>query len=135
MAYSVQDAEMIKTKALPAADAAASTDGLDLGAMTSRGSRLTPMEFQLTVPAVPDLVDDKTIIYDVQTDNDVAFGSPKTVIDNIATSTGADSAGAAAVSERFRPATDWERYVRVVATVLVGGGDNTGVDMTLKALF
>ena len=131
----LQDAELIKTKALPAAGAAASCDAIDLGAQSGRQSFVAPVEFEVSVPATPDLVEAKTIIIDIQTDNDAAFGSAKTVIDNIITVTGAAlAAGGAAASQKFRLPTDAERYVRATATVLADGGDNTAVSFTLKAL-
>ena len=135
MTMNVQDATFIQTKALPAAGAAAATDPIDTGARTARGDFLADVEFRLTVPATPSLVDTKTITYSVETDNDVAFGSAKVINPGLVVSTGAGGAGAAAVDERFRLPTDVERYVRVKATVEAGGGDNTGVSMTFKALF
>jgi hypothetical protein len=136
MGFALQDANLIVTKALPAAAASANSDAIDLGPLTANGRTLENMEFQVDVPATPSLVEAKTIIVDIQTDNDAAFGSPKTVIDNIITVTGAAlAAGGAAASEKFRLPTTVERYVRAVATVLTAGGDNTGVSFTLKALF
>jgi len=135
MTMNVQDATFIQTKALPAAGASAATDPIDTGARTARGDFVADVEFRLTVPATPSLVDTKTITYSVETDDDVAFGSAKVINAGLVVSTGAGGAGAAAVDERFRLPTDVERYVRVKATVEAGGGDNTGVSMTFKALF
>jgi len=92
------------------------------------------MEWRLTVPACPDLVNDKTIIYSIETDNDVAFGSAKVVNANLITMTGAGGVGCAAVDERFKLPSDSERDVRVKATVLAAGGDNTGISFTLDLL-
>jgi len=129
----VQDASLNQSKALPAAGASASTTGIDLGPAQDF---LATVEFEVAVPATPALVETKTIIVDIQTDNDVAFGSPKTIIDNIITVTGqAAAAGGAAASERFRVPTNVERYLRATATVLAAGGDNTAVSFTLKPCF
>ena len=134
--HGVRDASLVKTKALPAAGAAASTDGIDTGARTGRGAALEDVEYRVSIPATPSLVEDKTIIVDIQTDNDVAFGSATTLIDNAITVTGAaQAAGGAAAEYRFRLPSDAERYLRATATVLAQGGDNTGVDFTLEALF
>ena len=132
-----RDASLAETKALPAAAATAYTDGIDLGARNATlGKFLAECEFLVAVPATPSLVEAKTIIVDIQTDNDVAFGSAKTVIDNIFTVTGAAAAaGGAAASERFRLPSNVERYLRAAATVLADGGNNTGVSFTLEALF
>ena len=136
MGHLQKDANLSETKALPAAAASAVTTGIDLGALTgiAGAARLEDMEWRLTVPACPDLVDDKTIIYSIETDNDVAFGSAKVVNANLITMTGAGGVGCAAVDERFKLPSDSERYVRVKATVLVGGGDNTGISFTLDLL-
>lgn len=136
MARNLQDAELIETKALPAAGATAYTDAIDLGAKSDRAELAAEVEFEVSVPATPALVEAKTIILDIQTDEDSAFGSPKTVIDNIITVTGAAlAAGGAAASQRFRLPTNAERYLRASATVLADGGNNTAVSFTLKALF
>ena len=136
MGFNVQDALLVETKALPAAAATAETDPIDLGAQSGKQDFLAEAEFEVSVPATPNLVEAKTIIFDIQTDNDPAFGSPKTVIDNLMTVTGAGSAaGGPAASERFRLPTNVERYLRATATVLADGGNNTGVAFTLKALF
>jgi hypothetical protein len=136
MQPNLQDNELIETKALPAAAATAYTDGIDLGAQSGKQDFAAEVEFEVSIPATPDLVEAKTIIVDIQTDNDSAFGSPTTIIDNIITVTGqALAAGGAAASARFRVPAGVERYLRAGATVLVNGGDNTGVSFTLKALF
>lgn len=136
MGYDRKDANLIATIALPAAAAEAVTAGIDLGALSSGpgAARLEDKEFELTVPACPVLVEDKTIIYSIETDDDSAFGSAKVVNANLITMTGSATPGCAAVAERFRLPSDCERYVRIRAAVLVGGGDNTGVSMTLSLL-
>lgn len=136
MPFNVQDALLSRSKALPAAGASASTDGIDLEAQSGKQDFLAPVEFEVAVPATPSLVEAKTIIIDIVTDNDVAFGSPKTIIDNIITVTGqAAAAGGLAASEWFRLPTSVERYLRATATVLAAGGDNTAVSFTLKPCF
>ncbi len=137
MSYKLQDSELLKTKALPAANASAATAAMDLGARTAKASRLEEMEFEVSVPATPDLVEDKTVILTIETDDDSAFGSATAVHTAIITVTGAGAAaGGAAASQRFRLPTDnLERYIRATAAVLASGGDNTGVSFTLKALF
>ncbi|HET6441858.1 MAG TPA: hypothetical protein VFH53_05725 [Phycisphaerae bacterium] len=136
MSHAVADKDLTVTKALPAAAGSASTDAIDLGAVGSRDDFLANMEFEISVPATPDLVEAKTIIVDIQTDDDVTWGSAKTIIDNIFTVTGQGAAaGGVATSERFRVPSNVERYIRATATVLASGGDNTGVSFTLKPLF
>jgi len=135
MPLNVQDASLNRSKALPAAGASASTDGIDLGVQADE-DRVALVEFLVDLPATPALVEAKTIIIDIQTDNDAAFGSPKTIIDNLITVTGAAlAAGGPAASERFRVPTTVERYLRATATVLADGGNNTAVSFTLKPCF
>lgn len=129
MIRSIQDADLISSIALPAAAASASCVALDLG--------LEPpeeMQLRLSVPAVPALVDTKTITY---TFEDSANNSSFAAIPELATvvSTGAASAGAAAVERTVYLPPSARRYVRTTAAVVSGGGDNTGVSMTLAALF
>jgi len=132
----IRDAALEESKALPAAGASASTDAIDTGARTARGAFLSDAEWLLSIPATPDLVEAKTIIIDIQMDTVSAFSSASTLIDNAITVTGAaEAAGGAAAEYRFRLPTDVERYLRATATVLADGGDNTGVDFTLKPLF
>jgi hypothetical protein len=135
MGFNVADKSLTVSVALPAAGATAVTAGIDLGLKAGRDF-LPDMEFEVSVPATPDLVEAKTIIIDIETDDDVAFGSPKKICDNLITVTGAAlAAGGVAASERFRVPTNVERYIRATATVLAAGGSNIAVSMTLKPLF
>lgn len=133
MSRLITDALLTTVKALPAAAASASQTAIDLGCVTPDVS-LENVELLLTVPAVPALVDAKTIIY---TFEDSADNSSFAAIAELATvtSTGAASAGAAAVSRRVKLPASTRRYVRVTAAVLTAGGDNTAVSFTSKLLF
>lgn len=129
----LEDAALKTVKALPAAAAAASQTAIDLGQVTSESVN-EAFDVLLSVPAVPALVDAKTIIYQFE---DSADNSSFAAIAQLATvtSTGAGGAGAAAVSHRVKLPPSTRRYVRVTATVLAAGGDNTGVSFTTKLLF
>jgi hypothetical protein len=126
----LQDASFVKTKALPAAAAANATDSIDLGS-TSLGPVADFLEVEISIPATPDLVDDKTITLTLK---DSADDSDFSAIPAIATlvQTGASSAGAAAASRRFKLPPSCRRYLRLEAAVLTAGGDNTAVSYTLK---
>jgi hypothetical protein len=130
-ARNISDAALIETKALPAAAATNYTDAIDLGQTV--GGTLEGVEMVLNAPAVANLVDDKTIIYTVA---DSADNSSFTALSAVATvtQTGASSAGAAASEMRFKLPAGCRRYVRVGATVLTGGGDNTGSSYSLTLL-
>lgn len=133
--YNVQDAELIKVKALPAAGAANYTDAIDLGAQSGKQDELVPNEFEVSLPATVTLVNTKAITFALQTDNDPAFGSPTTLNAALLVVTGTGGNVSAAASARFRLPTNRERYIRVGATVPADAGTSTAYNYTLKALF
>ena len=136
MSYNVRDLDLKETKALPNGAAAVYCDGIDLGAISSNGALLAGVEMLITAPALAtaDLGDGATMKYDVQCDSDSAFGSARTLGLAVITQTGADSAGAAAATARFRLPTNCERYVRVAATNSAAG-DASDKSMTVELLF
>jgi hypothetical protein len=121
---------MTRSIALPAAAATAVTASVDFGTRGAGplGDRL---EVHVVTPALPDLVDAKTVTYSIEeSDDDSSFTSLMTL--DAATVTGADSAGAAAGDFRFYLPPETKQYVRLSATVLASGGDNTGVATSLQ---
>lgn len=127
-----RDASFVQTKALPAAGATAYTTGMDLGQATVQS--LEQIEFEISVPATPALVEAKTITIAVQDSADNStFAAVDPAISTVIT--GATGNGAAAKTVRFRLPSATRRYVRIASTVLASGGDNTGVSVTLSALF
>lgn len=133
MARSQKDALLKAIKALPAAGAANYSDGIDLGQVTAFPVN-EAVDVLLTVPAVPALVDAKTIIY---TFKDSADNVTFAAIPELATitSTGAGGAGAAAVAARVKLPPSTKRYIRADASVLAAGGDNTAVSYVLELAF
>lgn len=121
-----------KTIALPAAAATAYTPSLDLGSAIP-GPIGSAIRMRISCPATPALVDAKTIIFNLQhsIDNATFVNVPTT--GNMST-IGASSAGAAAVQFDFFLPPIINRYIRASATVLTGGGDNTGVSFALEGL-
>ena len=126
------DANLSTAKALPAAAATANGTALDLNSLSA--GRIPYVELALTVPAVPALVDAKTIIYTFQ-DSAATVTFAAIAALPIVTSLGAGGAGAAAVDRRFKLPIGVQRYVRVSAAVLAAGGDNTAVSFTLALVF
>jgi hypothetical protein len=121
---SLQDLNLVANKALPAAGAAASTTALDLNTITP--GRVPRVEMFISVPAVPALVDTKTIIHVVEDSADnVTFAAVSEIPSS--TQTGAGGVGAAAISRQFKAPISLRRYVRLTSTVLAAGGDNTAV--------
>jgi hypothetical protein len=131
-ARNLRDAAFTKVKALPAAAATAYTDALDLG--QARIQSLEAVEFEIALPALPNLVDAKTVTITVQDSADnVTFAA----VDPALTTSviGAAGAGAAAKEVRFRLASTTRQYVRLKVDVLAAGGDNTAKSVTFSALF
>jgi len=136
MTLQLKDANLIKTAVLPNGAAATQTTGFDTGVQSGHGDFLARCELLIAAPAlvVGDLADGATMTYSVESDNDVAFGSPKIVADKVLIQTGAGGAGAAAASARFRLAENTERYLRVKATNS-GAGDASDKSMTVSLCF
>lgn len=125
-----KDAKLITTKALPAAAASNSHDGIDLGARTSpNGVYPGSSEIEISWPALPALVDAKTVTFTVQ---DSADNSSFASIGLTHTLTGAGGAGVAAGTKRFRLPSTVRRYVNVLQAVLTGGGDSTAKSTTVS---
>lgn len=126
------DANLTKTKVLPAAAGANAGNSIDLG-QTTLGPLADDLEVLVEIEATPDLVDDKTITLTLK---DSADDSTFAAIPSLATlvQTGASSAGAAAASRRYKLPPTTRRYIRLEAAVLTGGGDNTAKNYTLKLL-
>lgn len=124
------DETMKRVLALPAANAAALSAVVDLGA-----DRVGPvganLEVHLSLPALPSLVDAKTVSVDVY-DCDTEGGSYAVIptTGNMVV-TGAGGVGAAAKSWRLYLPPDTRRYVKARAAVLTGGGDNTAQSLTM----
>lgn len=127
----VADSTLQLTKALPAAGATATTDSVDLGPDGSHSRPLANgLEVHISTPALPALVEDKTVVYKVtHSADDSTFTDLLTL--HAATITGGTGDGADASQYRFYLPPDCNRYIKVAATVLADGGNNTGVSFTV----
>jgi hypothetical protein len=129
----LRDADFSVSKALPAAAASNATDPLDLG--QAKVQSLEGIEFEISVPATPALVDAKKITFTVEDSEDKAtFAAVDPAISTIVTGV-ATNQGGPAKTVRFRLPSQTRRYVRVAAAVETGGGSNIAVSYTLSALF
>lgn len=131
-----QDANLNRSKALPAAGASASSDSINLGAFAGFGS-IRPEEVNLIfgVPATPSLTEAKVITLTIE---DSADNSSFTAIASIAarTITGqAAAAGGAAFEDKIPLPYDARQYIRITAAVESGGGSNIAVSFYLKPVF
>lgn len=132
-ARNLRDLDFEVSKALPAAAATAYTDSIDLG--QSKIQSLEAIEFEISIPATPNLVDAKTITIAVQDSaDDSTFAAVDPAISTVITGV-ATSQGGPAKTVRFRLPSQTRQYVRLATTVLNAGGDNTAKSVTLAALF
>lgn len=117
MGFGVIDAALKVTKALPASNTTAVTDGIDLG-HGLKGDFLANAELLISVEAVATglLGNAATHKFSVEHDTDPAFGTAVPLALEILTQTGAGGVGAAAASTRFRLPVDVKRHVRVKCT-------------------
>lgn len=136
MTYELRDAELQKSRALPAS-AAATVDGaaIDLGHST-KGQLLANGEFLLAAPAVTTTMapDTKTLTYSIITSANSDLSAPTVLMPSVIVQTGTGGAGAASAEYRFRLPTDTKRYVGVRVVSGAGTADASAVAATLEML-
>lgn len=137
MTYAKRDAQLQKTRALPAS-ASATVDGaaIDLGHST-KGLLLAKGEFLLTAPAVNATMapDTRTFTYSIITSANADLSSPTVLMPSVIVQTGAGGAGAAAAEYRFRLPSDTKRYVGVRVVSGASTADASAVAALLEMLF
>lgn len=135
--FSMRDATLKVTKALPNGAATTYSAGIDLGKGTY-GDHLADCEILITAPALTttELGDTQTIAYSIEHDTDSAFGTTATITGfaSIITQTGAGGAGAAGTTARLRLPTSVKRYIRL-KQVKTGASDASTSSGTLEVLF
>lgn len=126
----MKDASLIKTVALPAAAASASTAAIDLG--VPNADQIGVVKVTITLPALPALVDDKTVTVSL-TDCATSGGSYTAIpgVGNLVV-TGAGGAGAAAKTWVLYLPPHTKQFLKGKADVLTGGGDNTAKSLTIE---
>jgi hypothetical protein len=127
----LKDAELIRTVALPAAGANASTTAIDLDHLPPNEFRF---EIELTLPALPSLANTKKATVTVE---DSADGTTFDPVPGFAPLevTGAGGTGSAAAIRRVRPPSDLRRYLRAKVAVEADGGNNTARSLTMGLVF
>jgi hypothetical protein len=126
---SVKDAKLIVTKVFPAAAANDNTGTIDLQVAGYKGEGYA---LNIAWPSLPNLVDGKTIIFDVQ---DSADDITYTTIQVGYTITGITGNGHAAGSINLRLPATTRRYIQVNRAVLTGGGSNVAAVNTVALVF
>lgn len=120
------------TKALPAAGASATSDTIDLG--PNGGLHLTGAQLELELPALPSLVDAKTVTLTVRDSaDDSTFADVAGYGGMVVTGAGGVGAGAKTWLLRFH--NHVRRYVRIKIDVLAAGGDNTAKSLTAAVVW
>lgn len=129
----IRDTNLKVTKALPAAAATNYSDAIDL-LDSAPGLKMRNAQIEVALPATPSLVDAKTVTLTLQ---DSADNSTFTAIPSLSTivATGASSAGAAAVTRKYKLPEDVRRYIRLKQDVLTAGGDNTAISTSLSVIY
>jgi hypothetical protein len=125
----MRERQTIKTVALPAAGASASTPAIDFG--TARpGPQGKGFELVVEVPALPNLADTKKCTVIIE---DSANGSSYAQVPSTGSmvQTGAGGAGAGAASMKLYLPSSVRRYVRATATVEASGGSNIATSLTM----
>lgn len=127
-----RDALLSVTKALPAAGANNNSDSIDLGSPTPIvvGDSI---EVEVALPALANLVEDKTVTCTLQDSADDSTFAAITGLSTLVV-TGKTSGGAAAASRVVRLPSSVRRYIRVNTAVLTSGGDNTASSVTFSVL-
>jgi uncharacterized SAM-dependent methyltransferase len=125
----MRERQTIKTVALPAAGASASTAPLDFGTALP-GPQGKGFDLVVEVPALPSLANTKTATTILQ---DSANGTDYATIPGTGSlvQTGAGGVGAAAASLRLHLPPRTRRYVRATITVEADGGNNTARTLTM----
>lgn len=128
----MKDANLIQTKAIPAAGASNNATAFDFDhAITEEFDIIT---IQVDIPALPALADTKTLTLTLQ---DSADNSSFTAVDPAisTTVTGAGGVGSAAKQLRLRLPKGVRRYVRFSQAVASAGGDSTALSVTYSVAF
>ena len=127
----LKDANLIKTLALPAAGASASTEALDL---LQGPVQEAHHEVELQLPALPALANAKSVTATLQ---DSADGVTFAAIAALATLvvTGGGGIGSAAATRKVRLPSDTRQYLRASVAVEAAGGDSTAQKLSLALVF
>lgn len=133
-AHGFRDMALKVRRALPDGAAAVTSDSIDLR-HNPTGSNLAPSEFELVAPDLntTQMPNSKTMTYAVMQSDAANMAGATLVSDAILVQTGADGAGAAGDSVRFRVPSNCKRYIAVRATGSASG-DATGADFTVQLL-
>ena len=129
----VRDENLKVTTAYPAAAATANSASIDLRD-TYPCVSLGGAQIEIAAPAVPALADAKTATHTLQDSADDSSFAAVAELQPLV-QTGADSAGAAAATRRYKAPAGLRRYIRVSTAVASAGGDNTAKSVELSVVY
>ena len=129
--HALKDAELIRTVALPAAAATATTEPFNL---IQKPPHECHFEVELTLPALPLLADTKKATVTLE---DSADGITFAAIAALASLEviGAGGAGAVTITRKVRLPSDVRQYIRAKVAVEAAGGNNTAKSLTMALVF
>lgn len=136
-AFQVRDKSLTVSKALSNGAGAVYTDGIDLGHGTHPQVMLPNFEIEIDAPALTTtlLPNSETMTYDIQHDDDPAFGTVATLLTAVVVQTGAGGVGAAAIeATKARLPSSVKRYIRMKVTK-TGTGNASTVSGTMRLVF
>ena len=128
----ITDADLTVTTALPAADANVDSASLDFSAAST--AALESVELEISIPATPDLVEDKDITLTIQDSADDSTFAAVEELEALVVTGAAAAAGGAATTRKYRLPSSAKRFINVNAAVEADGADNTGVSFTWRIL-
>lgn len=137
MSYQVRDKSLVVSKALSNGAGSVVSDGIDLGHGTHPQVVLPEFEIEIDAPALTTtlLPNTETMTYDIEHDDDPAFGTVATALKSVVVQTGAGGVGAAAIAgTKARLPSTVKRYIRMKVTK-TGTGNASTVSGTMRLVF
>ena len=136
--FQVQDAALLQSAALPAAEGAAvHTANVDCGPLTGVSSRQEECEALLTYPALTlaQLPNTSVMTYQIQVSNSATFATGVQVIGTVTQTGATGTASQPGGTLRAKLPSNGGEYLRAVATADANGADASGASMTLQLVF
>ena len=129
--HALKDAELIRTVALPAAAATATTEPFNL---IQKPPHECHFEVELTLPSLPSLADTKKATVTLEDSEDGITFAAIVALASLEV-TGAGGAGASTVTRKVRLPSDVRQYIRAKVAVEAAGGNNTAKSLTMALVF
>ena len=129
--HALKDAELIRTVALPAAAATATTEPFNL---IQKPPHECHFEVELSLPALPSLADTKKATVTLEDSEDGITFAAIAALASLEV-TGGGGAGASTVTRKVRLPSDVRQYIRAKVALEAAGGNNTAKSLTMALVF